>query len=42
MTSSRAGLHHPVERPLLLYTRGVKGVGCSPPDRTEVWGVWVE
>ena len=39
---SLGGLFHPVEKPVILYTRGVKGVGCSPPDETEVFCVMVE
>ncbi|MCZ7649087.1 MAG: BNR repeat-containing protein [Planctomycetota bacterium] len=38
---SQPGLHHPVERPLLVYTAGVKGEGCTPPDRTRVYALWV-
>lgn len=36
------GLHNPVERPVILYTRGLPGEGCSPPTETEAWCVMVE
>ena len=39
---SLKGLHQPVEKPVILYTRGVKGDGCSPSDKSEVYCVFVE
>lgn len=39
---SRTGPNHDLTRPLIIYTQGVKGVGCLPPDRTEVYAVWVD
>jgi hypothetical protein len=34
---SRQELYAPVEKPVILYTHGVKGEGCTPPDRTKVY-----
>ncbi len=34
---SHSGPFQPVEHPVILYTRGVPGEGCKPPDQTEVW-----
>jgi len=39
---SLAGPLHPVEKPVILYTRGDKGEGCSPVTETEVYCVVVE
>ena len=39
---SLSGLFHPVEKPVILYTHGVPGEGCSPPTETEVYCVMVE
>jgi len=39
---STAGPFHPVESPVITYTRGVPGEGCSPPDETEVYCVMIE
>jgi len=39
---SRAGLYHPVEKPVILYTHGVKGEGCSPATENDVYCVMVE
>jgi hypothetical protein len=39
---SLQGVYHPVERPVLLYTRGVPGDGCKPDTRTEVYCVMIE
>ncbi|MHC4884812.1 MAG: hypothetical protein ACYTGH_06995 [Planctomycetota bacterium] len=36
---SLPGLHHPVEAPVILYTRGEPGTGCSPETTTEVYCV---
>jgi len=38
---SRKGLHCPVENPVILFTHGHKGDGCSPPDETEAYCVFV-
>lgn len=39
---SHTGPYHPVDKPVILYTHGVKGEGCSPTTETEVWCVMVE
>lgn len=39
---SLAGPFHPVEKPVILYTHGVPGKGCSPLTETEVYCVMVE
>lgn len=39
---SLPGLFHPVEFPVILYTHGLPGVGCSPTTQTEVWCLRVE
>ncbi|MDA0837329.1 MAG: hypothetical protein O3B01_05215 [Planctomycetota bacterium] len=39
---SRAGIYHPVESPVFLYTKGNKGDGCSPKDANEVYCVFAE
>jgi hypothetical protein len=39
---SRAGVYHQVERAVILYTKGDKGEGCSPEDKTEVYCVFTE
>ena len=36
---SHSGLFHPVHAPVILYTHGVLGEGCSPETRTEVYCV---
>lgn len=38
---SLAGPFHPVEEPVIMYTRGDKGDGCSPETTTEVYVVFV-
>jgi hypothetical protein len=38
-TLSRGGPWHPVDRPVLLYTHGEPGQGCTPVTTTEVWCV---
>jgi len=38
---SRQQLFAPVENPVVLYTHGVKGEGCLPPDTTEVYSVFI-
>jgi hypothetical protein len=38
---SLPGPHHAVEQPVLLYTHGVAGEGCSPTDPTDVYCVRV-
>lgn len=39
---SLPGIHHPVEKPVILYTRGLPGKGCSPDTTTEVYCVLPE
>ena len=39
---SLAGPLQPVDKPVILYTRGDKGDGCSPITETEVYCVIVE
>lgn len=39
---SQSGVHQPVENPTILYTHGVPGKGCLPPDTTEVYAVFVD
>jgi len=39
---SRTGPNHNLDTPLVLYTHGIAGETCKPPDKTEVYGVWVE
>jgi len=39
---SRVGPGHDLSRPVVLYTHGVAGEGCQPPDRTEVYAVWID
>ena len=41
-TLSRVGPNRDLSRPVILYTHGERGEGCSPPDRTEVYAVWVD
>lgn len=43
-TISHTSPNHTVRRPLVLWTRGVSGTGrdCINPERSEVWGAWVE
>ena len=36
---SRGGPFYLVEKPVILYTRGVKGEGCVPTDENEVYAV---
>ena len=38
---SRGGVFCPVEQPVILYTHGDKGEGCSPETETEVWCIMV-
>ena len=38
---SRPGPNHDLRTPLLMWTHGVKGDGCAPPDETQVWAAWV-
>ncbi len=39
---SMGGVYQPVEKPVILYTHGDKGEGCSPETKTEVYCVQVE
>lgn len=39
---SRVGPNRDLSRPVILFTHGGRGEGCSPPDRTEVYAVWVD
>jgi len=39
---SHKGVCQPVEKPVILYTHGEPGLGCSPPTHTEVYCVMVE
>ena len=39
---SKAGGYHPVGAPVILYTHGEPGEGCSPPTETEVYCVMPE
>jgi hypothetical protein len=39
---SLPSVFHPVRDPVILYTRGIPGEGCSPTTETEVWCVMVE
>jgi len=39
---SRGGVYNPVENPVILYTHGPAGVGCSPETQTEVYCVMTE
>lgn len=39
---SLPGAFNPVERPTILYTNGVPGVGCLPPDKTRVFCVMLD
>ena len=39
---SLAGRLQPVDKPVILYTRGDKGEGCLPITETEVYCVFVE
>ncbi|MDA0839141.1 MAG: BNR-4 repeat-containing protein [Planctomycetota bacterium] len=39
---SKSGPFHPVEKPLILYTHGESGQGCTPETQTEVWCRFVE
>jgi len=39
---SKPGPFHPVVTPLILYTHGEAGTGCTPETETEVWCRFVE
>ncbi len=39
---SQSGPFQPVESPVILFTHGIPGQGCSPEDRTEVYAVFVD
>ncbi|MCE9591558.1 MAG: glycoside hydrolase [Planctomycetes bacterium] len=39
---TRPGVFHPVERPTILYTHGVPGVGCAPTTTTEAYCVMLD
>ena len=39
---SRGGVYNPVEKPVILYTHGSKGEGCSPETKTEAYCVLIE
>jgi len=39
---SRGGVYSPVEKPVILYTHGSKGEGCSPETKTEAYCVLIE
>ena len=39
---SLGGICSPVEKPVILYTHGDKGEGCSPTTQTEVYCVMIE
>ena len=39
---SLPGIYNPVEKPVILYTHGVPGEGCSPPTETEAWCVMID
>jgi hypothetical protein len=38
---SLSGPFHPVDNPVILYTHGIPGGGCSPTSETEVYAVRV-
>jgi hypothetical protein len=39
---SLGGVFAPVENPVILYTHGVAGAGCSPPTTTEAYCILTE
>lgn len=38
---SQGGPNRDVSTPLVIYTQGIAGDGCAPPDKTRVFAVWV-
>jgi hypothetical protein len=39
---SQGGIHQPIEHPVIVYTHGEKGVGCSPDTETDVYCVFID